>query len=200
MRRLALSVIVFAALALHATALSAQRPLEAVDSVSRAALRDSVAHARARWETARPPLYRVSVDFRCECARPLDNEPWVLVRGDSILHDSTRVDQRAMVEYRPEYYTIDGLFRALEAAVNDTRVDVRAVRFDPTYGIPLSFHTQVRCRNGRCVSGGFTDVRVRGFEVVQAAPPSFTQYLPARRYFPRLNSVAPSFRAAATSA
>jgi Family of unknown function (DUF6174) len=157
---------VFAGLGFNAAAISAQTLLDAADPASRAALLDSVAHGRTRWQAARPQLYRVRVDLRCECVRLLDNAPWVLVRGDSILRDSIRADQRFLVVSRPAYYTIDGLFAALETALRDTLVSVAEVRFDPTFGFPLSFDTRRRCVANTCIYGG-TGIQVLGFAVVR---------------------------------
>lgn len=160
-------LVVFAALGFNAAAASAQTLLAAADPASRAALLDSAAHARTRWEATRPPLYRVRVELACECVRLLDNAPWVLVRGDSILRDRIREDQRFLVVSRPGYYTIDGLLSALEASLRDTLVTVTGVRFDPTLGIPLSFNTRRRCVASRCTTGGWADIQVLGFEVVR---------------------------------
>ena len=164
-------LMMFAGLGLDAAATSAQTLLDTADPASRAALLDSVAHGRTRWQAGRPQVYRVRVDLRCECARLLDNAPWVLVRGDSILPDSIRADQRFMVVSRPAYYTIDGLFAALETALRDTLVSVTGVRFDPALGFPVSFDTRRRCVASRCIYGG-TGIQVLGFAVVREGPAS----------------------------
>lgn len=160
-----LILVLLAALGFDAPAIIAQTALAAVDSPSRTALLDSIGHARVRWESARPQLYRVRVEVLCDCARPLDNAPWVLVRGDSILRDSVREDQRPLVVSRPAYYTVDGLFALLEAALRDTMLTVTRVRFDPTFGIPLSFSPSVRCVSG-CSTGESYDIRVLGFATI----------------------------------
>lgn len=164
-------LITVVALGLGGTDASAQTRPEATSPARRQLLRDSVAHARARWVAARPERYRVSVDFRCECARGLDNAPWVLVHGDSILLDSVRADQRQMVVNRPVYYTVDGLFTTLEAALRDTLVSVEDLRFDAALGVPLSFTTGRRCVASPCSTGGWTDVKVRGFELAPVRVP-----------------------------
>lgn len=169
MQRISRLLILVAALGFDAAVTSAQIALPAADSATRTALLDSVGHARARWESARPQRYRMRVDFLCECARPLDNAPWVLVYGDSILRDSVRADQRPLVVTRPRYYTVNGLFAALEAALRDTLVTATGVRFDSILGTPLSFNASRRCVS-RCTTGGWIDVHVLGFEPVGDVP------------------------------
>lgn len=156
------------ALGLNARSSAAQASLSATDSSSRAVLRDSLNEAKQRWEAARSFSYRVRVDYRCECARPLDNAVWVFVRGDSIQVDSTAPNRRYNLVNVPNYFTVDGMFRELDAALSDTLVDVRGARFDSERGFPLSFAWFRRCVPGRrCISGDFSDVRVLGFEVVR---------------------------------
>ncbi|HEX6573864.1 MAG TPA: DUF6174 domain-containing protein, partial [Gemmatimonadaceae bacterium] len=154
------------ALCLSGAAASAQTLLGATDPVSRATLRDSLTQARERWKSTRPLGYRAQIEMRCECVRPRDNAPWVLVRGDSILLDSVPADQRALVVNRPEFYTIDRLFTVLETAVADTLVSLADVKFDSRTGIPLSFTTRHRCVSRVCSTGGWVEVRVFSFEVV----------------------------------
>jgi len=166
MQRIAFSIIIACALSLSGGAASAQTLVPAIDSVSRAILRDSLFHARERWKSTRPMAYRARIEMRCECARPLDNAPWVLVRGDSILLESVRADQRALVANRPQYYTIERLFTVLETSLADTLVSVADLRFDSQMGIPLSFTTRRRCVSRVCSTGGWVDVRVLGFEVI----------------------------------
>ena len=168
MQRIGRSIIVMCIpLASGATqAAFPQNALAATDASSRAALLDSTATARARWDAARPLVYRVQIELRCECV--LDHAPWVLVHGDSIVRDSVRADQRPTVMSRPGYYTVGGLLAALDSALRDTLVNVAGVRFDPTTGVPLSFFTRRRYLNGRGTTAGWYDVRVLGFEVVRA--------------------------------
>src|SRR5687768_6928565 len=84
-RPVAFSLVMVCALGLSGAAASGQTLLAATDPVSRATLRDSLTQARERWKSTRPVGYRARIEMRCECARPRDNAPWVLVRSDSIL-------------------------------------------------------------------------------------------------------------------
>jgi hypothetical protein len=165
-RRIGISFIMVGALGVSGAAASAQTLLAATDPVSRVTLRDSLSHAQERWKSTRPVVYRARIEVRCECAYPRDGAPWVLVRGDSILLDSVRVDQRALVVIRPAYYTVDRLFAVLETALADTLVSVADVQFDSRTGVPLLFTTRRRCVSRACSTGGWVDIRVLGFEVV----------------------------------
>lgn len=165
--RILIGALLLVALDARAAVIAQDSPLSATNAAERAVLRDSLTRARTLWRAMRPISYRTRIEMRCECARPRDNAPWILVHGDSIVSDSLHSDQRHMVMNRPVYYTIDGLFSVLETALRDSAVTVHGVRIHRTSGFPLSFSTRRICRIGPCSTGGWDDVRVFEFAIVR---------------------------------